>query len=335
MRKRFSLLKSIFSLCLKVAFSIAVAELTLYLVHYPSWWGMGDVGPFVELDHDLGWVNKPGEFNGVFDNANIKISTLSNHSRSCGYNSNHSDSAHKIEKNIILIGDSYVYGYGVTDSDTLGWKLQEKLADHAVDRAVVLNYGVPRYGTVQSYLMMKRIIATLDEPTRHASQFIYLLNSFHEERNVGGLSWRSVWKQNEVTFPIARISNSGELEFDLAPASPIPLLARICRTCALVYDVYRANQSKIATTPGREITKRVLLAMNQLAQSAGVDFSVITFDGPKETLADYAGYLKDQHIESIDCSNVGALNGPQYRIPDGHPNGLLYSELAKCIVGSH
>ena len=56
---------------------------------------------------------------------------------------------------IFLVGDSYTYGWGTSDSGTVSAQLQKLLNRKGID-AEVLNLGVGGYSTAQSYLRFKR-----------------------------------------------------------------------------------------------------------------------------------------------------------------------------------
>ncbi len=51
---------------------------------------------------------------------------------------------------VVVVGDSLTYGYGLSDEETWPWLLQERLPCSRV-----LNYGAPGYGTYQCLLMLE------------------------------------------------------------------------------------------------------------------------------------------------------------------------------------
>jgi hypothetical protein len=55
------------------------------------------------------------------------------------------------ERRIALMGDSFTFGHDVLDHETFGWFLEESIGE----RATVLNFGVPSYGTDQALLMFE------------------------------------------------------------------------------------------------------------------------------------------------------------------------------------
>ncbi len=56
---------------------------------------------------------------------------------------------------LFLVGDSYTYGWGTSDSGTISAQLQDLLNQNGID-AEVINLGVGGYSTAQTYLRFKR-----------------------------------------------------------------------------------------------------------------------------------------------------------------------------------
>ncbi len=75
---------------------------------------------------------------------------------------------------LLLMGCSYTYGMGVTDSATFAWQLQQ-----AMPQWQVKNMGVPGFGTVQSWLQLQRLIANGKVPTTVVLHYA----AFHDVRN--------------------------------------------------------------------------------------------------------------------------------------------------------
>jgi lysophospholipase L1-like esterase len=62
---------------------------------------------------------------------------------------------------ILLLGDSTVYGWGVTDEQTFAHLLQTKLDEVYPARYWVVNAGVPAYSSYQALLYFKQIVNNL------------------------------------------------------------------------------------------------------------------------------------------------------------------------------
>ena len=60
---------------------------------------------------------------------------------------------------IALLGDSYLFGYGVTDEQVVSTALQRRLSTESEKRKVeVLNFGVSGYGTAEQVIAYRRIV---------------------------------------------------------------------------------------------------------------------------------------------------------------------------------
>ena len=157
--------------------SVGLIELFLQLFSYPHWIPReksNSVKGWCLPDRTMGWKNRPGQWNlaDLESGASTTLTYLDDTSRFGG-------SASEAKSRIVFVGDSYVQGYGLTDEDTFVSILQKQFPNIDFD-----NFGVPGYGTYQSFLMMREILQTARESPNH---IFYLLNSFHEQRNVGDL----------------------------------------------------------------------------------------------------------------------------------------------------
>lgn len=86
-------------------------------------------------------------------------------------NTIHEDSR---QDSIYFFGCSYTYGMGISDSLTFPFLIQQSKPN-----SYIRNFGVPGYGTVQSYLQLKQLIKTNEKPTA----IIINYADFHDDRN--------------------------------------------------------------------------------------------------------------------------------------------------------
>lgn len=105
---------------------------------------------FYKFDPVLGWANAPG-MRGTYsrDEFTYPIAVNAHSMRQ------HDVSLERVpgRKRIAVIGDSFVWGVGVSDEQRLTERLAEKLD------AEVLNFGVAGYGPIQYVLTIDRILA--------------------------------------------------------------------------------------------------------------------------------------------------------------------------------
>ncbi|MBI5066583.1 SGNH/GDSL hydrolase family protein [Candidatus Woesearchaeota archaeon] len=99
-------------------------------------------------DDIIGWINKPNySLMKTGENAYI---VKSNHN-SLGLRSE-TELINKTKKRILLIGDSFIYGEGLDQNETLDYFLKKELND----TYEVINSGVSGYYTLQEYMLLKR-----------------------------------------------------------------------------------------------------------------------------------------------------------------------------------
>jgi hypothetical protein len=106
---------------------------------------------YQKFDGKLGWSLVPNEkYNAISVPKNFDIHI---HINEQGFREDGQKIASAQNADIVLIGDSNVFGFGLTDKETLSRRIHQKMA--AEGRNVkVLNAGVPGYGPGQFYLRL-------------------------------------------------------------------------------------------------------------------------------------------------------------------------------------
>jgi len=226
---------------------------------------------------------------------------------------------------IVLVGCSYTMGYGISDDETFGWKLQQAM------RRPVYNYGVGGYGTYQSYLRLESVLAELETPP---SVVVYGFAGFHATRNAAPVHWlkdlSGSGSGEPVALPYATLARDGSL-IDHEPAvfpaglSEHPLrLYRLVREAALGLAAWPRWWERIDTTIA------VIRAMERLSREHGTRLVVVDLDTPKPKNARrYADFVAESGIPWVSCE---VPDDPMYQIEDGHPNGLANTGYAGCIA---
>jgi hypothetical protein len=104
-------------------------------------------GNFWRHDAQLGWSNSPGA-HGVFDHPHFRINVHINAKglRDRDYSYDRTPGTRRI----LVVGDSFVWGYGVEQGETFPKVLEGRLL-----RVEVINAGVAGYGTDQELLWLR------------------------------------------------------------------------------------------------------------------------------------------------------------------------------------
>ena len=131
---------------LAIGIGLATLEVTLRLA-----WGEREMVPryFISVDPLPGFALAPGVVRHyIHDSRSVTVTTddMGKRQVACAPASGYETVVH-------LVGDSQVFGWGLTDEETIAVRLQEKLGN----RFRVVNHGVPGYGPFAYRLMLNQI----------------------------------------------------------------------------------------------------------------------------------------------------------------------------------
>jgi hypothetical protein len=299
----------------------------LWFGGYPNWWGMdpatGGGSPEYQADADLGWKARQGQYNLVWaDRSDLSHPFLTTNWSGGRRATEEKEPAqgNTPQGRVLFFGDSYIQGYGLSDTETLPWIVQKKHPELEVS-----NYGAGLYGTYQSYLSMKKWV---HEP----ASVYYLFNSFHEDRNAGAPSFLRISKKPPAGwfYPYAEVSH-GEIQDERSEGEVVWPLSLHFRTVALVQDYSLLAKSFFRMREKRQITEQLLAKMNETVRAAGGKFTVLLFDMDEPERKDYRQFLQSRNIAFIDCDRP-ERHELSLRLSDRqHPTRKLNELLAEWI----
>lgn len=329
------------------AIGLAGAECILWFGGYPSWWQTfhmsGDDSQFAP-DPELGWKNREGQFDMLDPHRNT-LFHYTNWGQGRRATADHEPPQHPDDHapsqapgreptqvpgrgpeqaparapRVLFFGDSYVQGYGLSNTQTFAWMLQAKHPELEIS-----NFGTADYGTYQSYLAIAKYV-------RGPCSVFYLFNSFHEGRNVADADWIRIVKQPppDLFFPYAELAD-GALSPQESRGEMVWPVSRWLRIAALAQDYYSRLVSYPRVRSKRRITEELLAKMNQTVLAAGGNFTVILFDMTPDQRRDYRQFAHSRGIRFVDCDRP-EMRDQRFRLPDGHPNEELNRLLAQWI----
>ena len=277
-------------------------------------------------DPDLGWNNAPGSF--VFNNLRASQDPLTVHILPDGSRATMSSEPCAIA-DIALVGDSFFFGYGVGDRETVGWRLAEEFAPKCVK-----NFAVPAYSTFQSLLMMRRLIGAQTTPP---TTILYGFNVFHDFRNVGMPWWRnllSLGKPELATqFPACGLDEKGALVENMA-RPPIPQIPG--RRRFFISDLLQELLVRLLPAVSDEemfaVTTQLVERMQVEASRRGVRFVAVFLSPDTGPHQSYTRYFHERGINYVDCVHPRGLE-EAFRVPgDSHPNGAVHEYWRQCIA---
>ncbi|MDY6903055.1 MAG: hypothetical protein SWH61_00070 [Thermodesulfobacteriota bacterium] len=290
----------------------AVEAFLRFTVDRACFSGTGSAASICREDPVLGWRNKTGDFtfqNGEEKTVHIKL--LNSGRRAVAANgTGHADDREKI----ILIGGSFMFGQGLSDEETMAWKLQDKMPEMKV-----LNYGVQAYGTYQSLLMLEHILPETSRP----SVVIYGFMGHHLERNTAPQYWRAIMNRCSgpaVYMPYVSLDEKKNLVRH-APVTfdPGPFIRHL-ETLKLIYLFYELKFDKPRNTHG--IMQRLLLEMRDRCRTYNCQFIVAFLNAPPDIETVYTRFCRNNEINAIHYDLRG-FQQEDLQIDDGHPNAIL------------
>jgi hypothetical protein len=223
---------------------------------------------------------------------------------------------------VLLVGDSYTFGWAVSDDETFAAGLQRLRPDlRIVDR------GVIAYGTFQSLLLLEQLLRTGARPARVIYGYVFI----HEVRNVADPSWlRSLAVHSGhgmVELPYATLDGANDLVRHPPRGYPHwPFRGRLA-TVTLLADFF-ANLHPASGTTASLVTMRSIEAMADACRQHGVPFSVVVLTEFFDPWP-YRGELEKRGVDVIDCHQK---IGPELAVPgEGHPNPAAHGHWVDCL----
>jgi lysophospholipase L1-like esterase len=226
---------------------------------------------------------------------------------------------------IWIFGDSFSYGWAVSDEETFAWLLQA-----ALPRQRVVNFAVGGYGTLHALLQLEQALRSRPRP----ALVVLAHNFFHGPRNTfSRLRRREVAPWNRlgpIEHPIARLGPGGALELASAPVgyAELPLMRRsaLANLAATALDL--ADDRRLRS---HEVTRALLARFVAAARAAGAPVLVTTLEASAANapLLDHVASLGARVADvSVDLRIRENTNLPH----DGHPSALAHRRYARRLA---
>ncbi len=275
-----------------------------------------------------GWQLKPGMYHLELGKRGREstISINSDGSRSTGPNAG----SHRNSK-IIFLGDSFVFGEGLDDQETLPWKLQELRQNE-----IVINHAVGGFGTCQVALLTDQI-----QDTFNANDLVvYGLSGFHEERNTADPRmdyWNAITSPTHTSgYPRCAFMNQRLVREDpklwgvMIPFTGSSVVARNITNAWLRY------LARGPISQQRELTWQLIEYIRSKASARGAVFLLLLQEMSTDSRSFYRQNLSENKIAFVDGSEIAARK--ELQLPDGHPGPemtALWAAQLNEYFGSH
>jgi len=338
---RFELVRKLSKLGFYFIFLLLASELVLRLIGFkpieiiPSDHKSNPNGVF-SPDDSLGLKLQPGKYRvSLRDEIFYNVTHDSSGNRTTGKLIN-SDTVPVIQ----IYGCSYAYGWGVDDEKTLSYRLNEKLKENVISKAV------PSHGTVQPLIILRRLKRKKNLP----SKTIYCYNDFHTSRNIIDRYWRQVMFLGLLSsklddYDTETINNwayvGAEMEngnihlttkkvkdfYRMFPLRDHSALVNILESIYINVEVQRL------TSKAFDVTTQMLVEMNDICHSNGGEF-ILAIMSCGDSTKQIVEFCKNNGIETVDICPEGQFSDhSQYVVAswDSHPNEFGHEYFADAI----
>lgn len=319
------------NVALLLVICLACAELVLRLggvTPVPQPPAAAEAANLYVADPELGWLNRANSklLLSAAGAAPNTVTVLPNGARATGRPRPFEREAP--HRDLIFIGGSFTFGFGLNDHETYAWKVQTLLPDWSVH-----NFGVNGYGTCQSYILLKRLF---ERHRWHRPVVIYGFIEHHKERNVANYLWHYhlslLASTGNISLPSCGLDGSGAIIIN--PARPYPQLPlrHALATISILEQLYLRIVGFPLAAQKQRIMAQLVRKLSDLTATGSGAFAVLLFDGGKAEGSDNRRILEQSGARVIDLSAAQRKMNGSLRQRDGHPSGKMTDLLAQEVV---
>ena len=322
-------------------FALVVSEIALRLMGYTPLYVSPERDQFWKYDPLLGWAHEPGQ-EGIFETPQFRTVVRINEN---GLR----DRQHSYERpddieRVLVIGDSFAWGYGVEESERFS-QLLEKSLD-----VEVINAGVSGYSTDQELLWYK------NEGIKYETDLVVLVIAGNDvgdnDRQLVNTIYykpKFVIQDGQLVLtgnPVPKTDPQGKFIYSLSQRSALAyfLIQRYFDALSLIAKTRATSEDASPTVSGvkteREPFQPTLALINEMrdiAESRKAEFMIVSTDRwwnypGEETYNDFVGTLQDEGYLVLDVESMPGFDSEEMLIPDdGHWNQSGHEFVAEKI----
>jgi lysophospholipase L1-like esterase len=326
---------------LSTLFALFLSEIALRVMGFKPLYVSPERDRFWKYDSLLGWVHQPGQ-EGIFETPQFRTSVRINQKGL--RDREHSYQRKTDNERIVVLGDSFAWGYGVEESARFSQLLEKSLG------VEVINAGVSGYSTDQELLWYKNegikyepdlvilVLAGNDvgDNDRQLVNTIYYKPRFVLED--GGLVLKG--------YPVPKTSPQGRFVYSVSQRSAFAyfLVQRYFDLLSLYSRVKanadRTDSQRSGTSIKSEPFKLTLALIDEIrntAKSRKAKFMIVTTDRwwnspSSETYKDFINALRTEGFMVLDVESMPGFDPEVMLIPeDGHWNQAGHKFVAEEI----
>ena len=329
-------------------FALFLSEIALRLIGLKPLYVSPERDRFWKYDSLLGWVHEPGQ-EGIFETPEfrtvVRINENGLRDRSHSY-----ERQNDIER-ILVLGDSFAWGYGVEESERFS-QLLEKSLD-----VEVINAGISGYSTDQELLWYR------SEGIKYETDLVILVVAGNDvgdnDRDIVSTIYykpKYVLEEGQLVLkgsPVPKTSPQGRFVYSLSQRSALTyfLVQRYFDLLSL-YSKLKVNSehtnSPVSSISAKsepfKLTIALLDEMKNIAESRNAKFMIVAtnrwWDSPSnETYEDFINTLQTEGFLVLDVESMPGFDPEVMLIPnDGHWNQAghkFVSEKIKALIETH
>ena len=308
--------------------TLAVSELVVRTLGFHPMYVSPERDRFWKYDSLLGWAHEPRQ-EGIFETpqfrTHVRINDKGLRDRS------HSYERQNDTQRILVLGDSFAWGYGVEESERFSQILEKSLD------VEVINAGVSGYSTDQELLWYR------NEGIKYETDLVILVVTGNDvgdndQELVSTIYYkpRFLLERGKLVlkaYPVPKTSPQGKFIYSLSQRSALAyfLIQRYFDVRSL-YGKYRANadstgpSASAAGTPTEpfKLTIALIDEMKALAESKHAKFMIVSNDRwwnypGEEIYRDFVATMQNEGFLVLDVESLPGFDPKAMLIPgDGH-----------------
>ena len=322
-------------------FALFLSEIALRLIGFTPLYVSPERDRFWKYDSLLGWAHQPGQ-EGIFETPQfrtvVRINENGLRDKRRSYN-RHDDS-----ERILVLGDSFAWGYGVEESERFSQLLEKELA------VEVINAGISGYSTDQELLWYE------NEGIKYETDLVILVMAGNdvgdnEQQLVSTIYYKPkfVIENGELVltnYPVPKTSIRGKFVYSLSQRSALAffLVQRYFDLKSLYGKSTVNSDRENPPAPGLDdetepfkLTIALINEIRNVAESHNSQFMIVTTDRwwnypSAETYHDFLTKLQNEGLVVLDVESMPGFDPDKMLIPDdGHWNRAGHQFVAKNI----
>ncbi len=285
---------------------------------------MEPAGRFFEPDSETGFRCREGHFTFTLEDSLTFTCTNNSRGHRITYNPDQFV-LNEPQKTIWIFGGSYTYGWSVSDSEAY-----PRLVQQAYPSYRVVNFGVPGFGTLQSYLQYKQAL------DNHCAPDLVILAyaGFHDMRNINSRLWsKTLAPYNQlgpIELPFAELTDEGNLSVSSRPLAYTPFRWQDKLALANAFEGYY-NRQQLEWQQANRISIALVDSFAQLTAACMSRFvlAAIVDDSRSQNLTTHCHTLCIEYADiSVDTRLPGMTNEPY----DSHPSARAHQLYAEKLL---